>query len=231
MHSLAPSCGERVGLRDSMPTYRTRGSPPHPDRCAIRPLPASGGEVSPCLQPHPLSNVHRHDPAQPPRTSFAAPPPPSMPASARRRASCAKEGLSRAPGEPMLNHLLAAVLFSNGEIEPPVRHVEASLAKRPGQCRRASARGAHRARRRGFRRGAVASRSGDRDRAATRSISRESPNARSGRLFAKLGQAREAWRAILEVIPQNAGGRGAARAAGMGRWRPRRRGVACSSAP
>ena len=39
-------------------------------------------------------------------------------------------------------------------------------------------------------------------------------------------QAREAWRAILKVVPQTSGGRGAARAAGVGGWRPRACGVA-----
>src|ERR1700722_3603435 len=34
-------------------------------------------------------------------------------------------------GEPMLSHLLAAVLFASGEPEAAREHVEASLAKRP----------------------------------------------------------------------------------------------------
>src|ERR1700736_6038915 len=42
-----------------------------------------------------------------------------------------EQGLSREPGEPMLNHLLAAVLFSQGEIQPARTHVETSLTKRP----------------------------------------------------------------------------------------------------
>jgi tetratricopeptide (TPR) repeat protein len=45
-----------------------------------------------------------------------------------------EQGLSRAPGEPMLSHLLAAVLFSQGEIEAARSHVETSLAKRPGNA-------------------------------------------------------------------------------------------------
>ena len=45
-----------------------------------------------------------------------------------------EQGLSRAPGDPMLSHLLAAVLFSQGEIEAARGHVETSLAKRPGNA-------------------------------------------------------------------------------------------------
>ena len=41
-----------------------------------------------------------------------------------------EEGLIRAPGEPMLSHLLAAVLFSKGEIRAARGHVETSLSKR-----------------------------------------------------------------------------------------------------
>ena len=42
-----------------------------------------------------------------------------------------EQGLRRAPGDPMLSHLLAAVLFSQGEIEAARSHVETSLVKRP----------------------------------------------------------------------------------------------------
>jgi len=45
-----------------------------------------------------------------------------------------EQGLRRAPGDPMLSHLLAAVLFSQGEIEAARGHVETSLAKRPGNA-------------------------------------------------------------------------------------------------
>ena len=45
-----------------------------------------------------------------------------------------EEGLARQPGDPVLNHLLAAVLFSKGEIQPARTHVETSLAKRPGNA-------------------------------------------------------------------------------------------------
>jgi predicted Zn-dependent protease len=49
-----------------------------------------------------------------------------------------EQGLARTPNEPMLSHLLAAVLFSASESSAARRHIEASLASR--QCRRASAR-------------------------------------------------------------------------------------------
>jgi len=42
-----------------------------------------------------------------------------------------EQGLSRQPGDPMLHHLLAAVLFSQGEIQPARGHVASSLANRP----------------------------------------------------------------------------------------------------
>ena len=45
-----------------------------------------------------------------------------------------EQGLSRQPGDPMLNHLLAAVLFSKGEIQSARTHIETSLAKRPGNA-------------------------------------------------------------------------------------------------
>src|ERR1700733_8817992 len=42
-----------------------------------------------------------------------------------------EQGLARAPADPMLHHLLAAVLFSKGAIVPARSHVETSLATRP----------------------------------------------------------------------------------------------------
>ena len=42
-----------------------------------------------------------------------------------------EKGLARTPGEPMLHHLLAAVLFSSNEIQPARQHVETSLARGP----------------------------------------------------------------------------------------------------
>ena len=45
-----------------------------------------------------------------------------------------EQGLRRAPGDPMLSHLLAAVLFSQGEIAAARGHLETSLANRPGNA-------------------------------------------------------------------------------------------------
>ena len=45
-----------------------------------------------------------------------------------------EQGLRRAPGDPMLSHLLAAVLFSQGETGAARGHVETSLANRPGNA-------------------------------------------------------------------------------------------------
>src|SRR5260370_29019055 len=39
------SCGERVGVRGSLDRHGLADSPPHPDCCAIRPLPASGARL------------------------------------------------------------------------------------------------------------------------------------------------------------------------------------------
>src|SRR5262245_54908552 len=43
-----------------------------------------------------------------------------------------EQGLAREPGEPMLSHLLAAVLFSNNETTLARPHIETSLKKRAG---------------------------------------------------------------------------------------------------
>src|SRR6202012_4613487 len=43
-----------------------------------------------------------------------------------------EQGLRRARGDAMLSHLLAAVLFSQGEIKSARRHTETSLTNRPG---------------------------------------------------------------------------------------------------
>jgi len=45
-----------------------------------------------------------------------------------------EQGLTRRPGDPMLGHLLAAVLFSQGEIASARSHIETSLANRPGHA-------------------------------------------------------------------------------------------------
>jgi len=112
-----------------------------------------------------------------------------------------EEGLSRMPGEPMLNHLLAAVLFSNGEIQPARDRVEASLAKRPENA------AAHLLAAR------IARAAKDFD-AALAHLDRAIAVAPQREVFFEKArtldqaglrpQAREAWRAILEVVPQNA---------------------------
>ena len=45
-----------------------------------------------------------------------------------------EQGLAREPGEPVLSHLLAAVLFASEDIRAARRHIEASLVSRPGNA-------------------------------------------------------------------------------------------------
>ena len=111
-----------------------------------------------------------------------------------------EQGLSREPGEPMLSHLLAAVLFSQGEVQPARTHVEASLARRPGNA------AAHLL----AARIARASRNFESafthlDRAIAISPQREAflEKARTLDQAGLRPQAREAWRAILDVVPQH----------------------------
>jgi tetratricopeptide (TPR) repeat protein len=112
-----------------------------------------------------------------------------------------EQGLSREPGEPMLLHLLAAVLFSRGEIAPARTHVETSLAKRPGNA------AAHLLAAR------IARAANDFD-AALSHLDRTIAIAPQRDAFLEKARtldqaglrpaAREAWRAILEVVPENA---------------------------
>src|SRR3569832_422648 len=112
-----------------------------------------------------------------------------------------EEGLATAPGEPMLRHLLAAVLFASGANDAARGHVEVSLAKRPGNA------AAHLL----AARIARAEKDFDRalshlDRAITLSPQREA-FVEKARLLdqARLRpQARQAWRAILDVVPNHA---------------------------
>ncbi|SDO92669.1 lipopolysaccharide assembly protein LapB [Afipia sp. GAS231] len=121
----------------------------------------------------------------------------------RARKLC-EEGLADRPGEPMLHHLLAAVLFSKGELDPARVHVEASLARRPDNAaaRLLAAR--------------IARTAGDFDSALSHldliiaaAPQREAflEKARTlDQASLQTGlreQAREAWRAILKVIPQS----------------------------
>src|ERR1700761_8675714 len=49
------------------------------------------------------------------------------------RALC-EQGLQGRPGEPMLSHLLAAVLLSQGNPQAAGVHIEKSLSQRPGNA-------------------------------------------------------------------------------------------------
>jgi tetratricopeptide (TPR) repeat protein len=120
-----------------------------------------------------------------------------QPGEARR---LCEQGLARQPGEPMLNHLLAAVLFSQGEIQPARSHVETSLAKRPANAAAhlLAARIARATRDFG---GALSHLDWIIAIAPQREVFLE-----KARTLDQAGhrlQAREAWRAILEVVPQN----------------------------
>jgi len=120
----------------------------------------------------------------------------------RRDEACrlCEQGLLRAPGDPMLSHFLAAVLFSKGEIQSARDHVETSLARRPDNAaaRLLAAR--------------IARAASDfdcalshLDRAIAIAPQREAFLEKARTLDqAGLGpQARQAWRAILDVIPEN----------------------------
>ena len=111
-----------------------------------------------------------------------------------------EQGLARQPGDPMLNHLLAAVLFSRGEIQAARTYLETSLAKRPANAA-AQLLAARIAR---------TTRNFDDalshlDRAIAIAPQREA-FLEKARTLDQAGlrlAAREAWRAILEVIPQS----------------------------
>jgi tetratricopeptide (TPR) repeat protein len=120
----------------------------------------------------------------------------------RRDEACqlCEEALARAPGEPMLSHFLAAVLFSKGEIQTARGHVETSLSKRPDNAaaRLLAAR--------------LARAVGDFDAAlshldqAIAIAPHRDTFLEKGRTLDQAGlrpQARQAWQAILEVIPDN----------------------------
>jgi tetratricopeptide (TPR) repeat protein len=111
-----------------------------------------------------------------------------------------EQGLTRDPSEPMLNHLLAAVLFSQGEIQPARSHIETSLAKRPDNAA-AQLLAARIARAAKDFDGALA----HLDRAIGMAPQREVflEKARTLDQAGHRPQAREAWRAILNIVPQN----------------------------
>ena len=111
-----------------------------------------------------------------------------------------EQGLIRTPGDPMLSHLLAAVLFSRDEIGAARGHVETSLAKRPDNA------AAHLL-------AARIARAGKKfedalshlDRAIALAPQREAflEKARTLDQAGLRQQARQAWQAILDVIPDS----------------------------
>src|ERR1700730_19106005 len=111
-----------------------------------------------------------------------------------------EKGLARAPGELMLHHLLASVLFSKNEIQPARKHVESSLARRPGNAAAhlLAARIARAAR--DFD-GALS----HLDRLIAIAPQREAflEKARTLDQAGLRPAAAEAWQAILEVVPEN----------------------------
>jgi tetratricopeptide (TPR) repeat protein len=112
-----------------------------------------------------------------------------------------EDGLTRSPGEPMLSHLLAAVLFASGEPESARRHVEASLLRRPDN---AAARllAARVARTLKDFDGALS----HLDRAIALGAQREA-FVEKARVLDQAGlrpQARQAWKAIVDIIPDHA---------------------------
>jgi tetratricopeptide (TPR) repeat protein len=112
-----------------------------------------------------------------------------------------EEGLGRAPGDAMLHHLLAAVLFSRNEIPSARSHVETSLAKRPDNAA-AHLLAARIARDAADFDGALS----HLDRAIAIAPQREVfiEKARTLDQAGHRPQARAAWQAILKVVPHNA---------------------------
>jgi tetratricopeptide (TPR) repeat protein len=111
-----------------------------------------------------------------------------------------ERGLTRVPNEPMLEHLLAAVLFANGEIAPARARIETSLKSRPDHiaARLLAAR--------------IARTDKDFDAAlahldaAIALAPQRGTFVEKARTLDQAGlkrQAREAWQAILKVIPQH----------------------------
>ena len=122
---------------------------------------------------------------------------------ARRRDEARRlceDGLIGSPGEPMLSHLLAAVLFASGETEAAQGHIETSLIKRPDN---AAARllAARLARTAGDFDGALS----HLDRAIAIAPQREAfvEKARTLDQAGLRRQARQAWKAILDVVPDH----------------------------
>jgi tetratricopeptide (TPR) repeat protein len=109
-----------------------------------------------------------------------------------------EQGLAREPGDPVLHHLLAAVLFSQNAITPAHAHIDVSLAKRPNN---AAARllAARIARSEGNFDAALAHLDAAIETSPQREVFVE--KARTLDLAGRRDQARGAWQAILKVIP------------------------------
>lgn len=112
-----------------------------------------------------------------------------------------EEGLVSAPREPMLSHLLAAVLFASGEVDAARGHIEASVAARPDNAaaRLLAARLARTT-------GDFASALSHLDAAIAIAPQRDAfiEKARTLDQAGLRPQARQAWGAILDVIPDHA---------------------------
>jgi tetratricopeptide (TPR) repeat protein len=116
-----------------------------------------------------------------------------------------EQGLIARPGDPMLHHLLAAVLFSKSELEAARDHIETSLAKRPDNAA-AQLLAARIGRAAGNFAGALS----HLDRMIAIAPQRDAFLEKARTLDQAAlhqtdlrPQAREAWRVILEVIPKN----------------------------
>jgi tetratricopeptide (TPR) repeat protein len=108
--------------------------------------------------------------------------------------------LNRTPGDPMLQHLLATVLFSKNEIPAARTHVEASLARRPDNAA-AQLLAARIARAGKDFDGALL----HLDRTIAIAPQRE-VFLEKARTLDQAGhrlQARQAWQAILDIVPDN----------------------------
>jgi tetratricopeptide (TPR) repeat protein len=111
-----------------------------------------------------------------------------------------EQGLIASPGEPMLSHLLAAVLFSKNQVEAARGRIETSLANRPNNAA-AQLLAARIARTAGDFDSALA----HLDRAIAIAPQREAflEKARTLDQAGLKPRAREAWKAILDTIPQH----------------------------
>jgi tetratricopeptide (TPR) repeat protein len=109
-----------------------------------------------------------------------------------------EQGLAREPGDPVLHHLIAAVLFSRGVIAPAHAHIDVSLARRPNNAP-ARLLAARIARSEGQFDAALA----HLDAAIATAPQREMfiEKARTLDIAGLRDQARGAWQAILKVIP------------------------------